>query len=90
MKESGIPRKIIALRMEDKGVPRSGCEVRLNGRAVGTVTTGGYSPSLDASIALAIVDAKAAKEEALHLVIHGKERLARRVKKPFVQKSYKK
>jgi aminomethyltransferase len=90
MKETGIPRKIIALRMEEKGIPRSGYEVRRNGRAVGTVTTGGYSPSLDASIALALVDATVAKEEALHVVIHGKERLARRVKKPFVRKGYKK
>lgn len=92
MKEKGIPRKIVALTMEDKGIPRSGCEVRsLDGRELGRVTTGGFSPSLGKSIALALLKMPEAKEDGEFLVvIHDKERKAKKVKKPFVPKSYRK
>ncbi len=39
--------------MEDKGVPRAGYTVRTaGGTEIGTVTTGGFSPSLGTGIAL--------------------------------------
>lgn len=62
LKEEGLSRKSVALELLDKGVPRHDQEVRYEGRAVGFVTTGGYSPSLDKSIALALVPAELAVE----------------------------
>lgn len=89
MKEKGVPRKTVALEMVDKGIPREHYEVRAKGQTIGRVTTGGYSPSLEKSIALALVEADAANEEEMLIVIHGKEKKAKKVKKPFYQKHYK-
>jgi aminomethyltransferase len=91
MKAGGIPRTIIGLSMEDKGVPRAGYTVRTaGGTEIGTVTTGGFSPSLGTGIALALLDASHCDEEVFDIDIHGKERRAKRVKKPFVRKRYHK
>ena len=89
IKEKGVPRKIVGLEMIDKGIPREQYEVRAQGRTVGRVTTGGYSPSLDKSIASALVEASAADEEEMFIVIHGKEKKAKKIKRPFYQKHYK-
>ncbi len=89
LKENGVPRKIVGLEMIDKGIPREQYEVRAQGRTVGRVTTGGYSPSLDKSIASALVEASAADEEEMFIVIHGKEKKAKKIKRPFYQKHYK-
>lgn len=91
MKDAGLSRKSVALEMLDKGVPRHDQEVRFDGRFVGFVTTGGYSPSLDKSIALAMVPAELAKEGAeFSIVIRDKEKRARVMAKPFYRKNYKK
>ncbi|MDD3426155.1 MAG: glycine cleavage system aminomethyltransferase GcvT [Aminobacterium sp.] len=89
LKENGVPRKIIGLEMIDKGIPREQYEVKAQGRTVGRVTTGGFSPSLDKSIASALVEAPFVNEEEMIIVIHGKEKKAKKVKRPFYQKHYK-
>ncbi len=91
LKEGGLSRKSVALELLDKGVPRHDQEVRYEGRPVGFVTTGGYAPSLDKSIALAMVPAELAAEGTeLAVVIRDKEKRARVIKKPFYRKNYKK
>ena len=89
MKEHGIPRKIIGLEMVDKGIPREHYEVRAKGRTVGRVTSGGFAPTLDKSLASALVYASAADEEEFFIVIHGKEKRAKKIKRPFYKKNYK-
>ena len=89
IKEHGIPRKIIGLEMVDKGIPREHYEVRAEGRTVGRVTSGGFSPTLDKSLASALVDADAADGEEFLIVIHGREKRAKRTKRPFYKKNYK-
>ncbi|HQK25732.1 MAG TPA: glycine cleavage T C-terminal barrel domain-containing protein, partial [Synergistaceae bacterium] len=87
----GLSRKSVALELLDKGVPRHDQEVRYEGRPVGFVTTGGYAPSLDKSIALAMVPADLAAEGTeIAVVIRDKEKRARVIKKPFYRKNYKK
>jgi len=91
LKEGGLSRKSVALELLDKGVPRHDQEVRYEGRPVGFVTTGGYAPSLDKSIALAMVPAELAVEGTeFAVVIRDKEKRARVIKKPFYRKNYKK
>lgn len=91
MKKKGIPRKIVGLSMEDKGIPRSGYEIfSPDGVRIGAVTTGGFSPSSGKSIALALLDMPQANENEFDIMIHGRKRRAKQVKKPFVPKSYRK
>lgn len=91
LKDGGLPRRSVALELLDKGVPRHDQEVRSGGRSVGFITTGGYAPSLDKSIALALVPAELAQEGTeVAVVIRDKEKRARVIKKPFYRKNYKK
>jgi len=91
MKSEGLPRKTVALKMVDKGVPRHGYPVSIDGREVGHVTTGGYSPTLEENIALALVEAGSTEVGGkMNVVIRGKDKAAEVVKKPFYRKNYKK
>lgn len=61
IKAAGVARRIVALKLTERGVPRSGDRVFVDGNDVGHVTSGGFSPVLAQGIALALVDAKAAE-----------------------------
>ncbi len=52
-KATGVPRKIVGLLLEGKGIMRGHQTVFANGQAVGEVTSGGFSPTLNRTIALA-------------------------------------
>ncbi|MCL6524415.1 MAG: glycine cleavage system aminomethyltransferase GcvT [Thermoflavifilum sp.] len=55
-KEKGLTRKLIGFRMIDKGIPRQGYTITdLEGKIIGNVTSGSYSPSLNQSIGLGYV-----------------------------------
>lgn len=54
--ESGLKYKIVGLTLEGKGIMRAHQDVLINNNVVGEVTSGGYSPSLDKSIAFARVE----------------------------------
>jgi aminomethyltransferase len=43
-KEAGVPRKIVCLEMTGRGIARQGARVLLDGREVGQVTSGTFSP----------------------------------------------
>jgi aminomethyltransferase len=90
-KEEGIPRKLVGFEMVDRGIPRSHYDVRAEGKAIGFVTTGSFSPTLKKNIGLALIDAKYAQiGEIIEIVIRGKNLKAAIIKKPFYQKKYKK
>jgi len=55
MKEAGIPRRLVALRMIGSGVPREQYPVYAGDEEVGIVTSGTMSPTLRVGIALALV-----------------------------------
>jgi len=55
-KERGDHRRLLGLRLADRGVPRHGCRVLAGERDVGVVTSGTMSPSLRVGIALAYLD----------------------------------
>jgi aminomethyltransferase len=55
MKAAGIPRRLVAIRMVGKGVPREQYPVYAGDEEVGIVTSGTMSPSLKVGIALALV-----------------------------------
>jgi len=90
----GVPRKLVGLVLEDRGVLRSHQKVVTAGSptsesgaagagAAGEITSGTYSPTLERSIALARVPANTGS--AVQVDIRGKLLAARVVKPPFVR-----
>lgn len=89
--EERSPRKApVALRMEDRLIPRRGHAVSSRGRSVGTVTSGTFSPTLRVGIALASVEPNAVTEgDVVEVDVRGKRGRARVVRPPFVDRSPK-
>jgi aminomethyltransferase len=54
-KEIGAARKLVGIELIEKGIPRHGYEVFVNGEEVGVVTTGTQSPTLGKNIGLALL-----------------------------------
>jgi aminomethyltransferase len=86
---AGVERRLVGLRLQDRAIPRHGYPVLAAGAApgstpIGTVTSGGWSPSLEAGIALALVPAADAKlGTELAVQIRGKAEPAEVVRRPF-------
>ncbi len=56
-----------------KGIPRSHYEVQKDGQKIGWVTSGGYSPTLDKNIGLALIDNRGYKNgEQIDIIIRDK------------------
>lgn len=61
-KEAGVPRRLVGLRLTEKGFPRPGYHVLSHGEVVGRVTSGTVSPTLGYGIALAYVPLELTQE----------------------------
>jgi aminomethyltransferase len=81
-KQGGLS-KFVGLVLVDKGVLRSHQTVFWNGDPVGETTSGGFSPTLGRSIALARVAAEVTDE--CQVEVRGKMLLCQVVKPPFVR-----
>ncbi|MCM1519924.1 MAG: glycine cleavage system aminomethyltransferase GcvT [Lachnoclostridium sp.] len=93
MKEAGVPRKLIGLKLHDRAIARHGYEVLApdEDKVVGHVTTGYQGISVDGSIAAALVDAAyAVPDTELRIRIRRKVFPATVTSKKFYKKSYKK
>ena len=76
-------RRFVGLLLEDKGVLRSHQRVIVEGIGEGEITSGGYSPTLDRSIALARVPA--GSYDRAQVEVRGRRLGVRIVKTPFVR-----
>jgi len=86
-KEAGIPRKIVGLEMLDRGIPRAGYTVKKDGKEIGFITTGSYSPSLDKNLGLALIDAAYADiGNEVAVAIRNKDVKAQIVPTPFYKR----
>jgi aminomethyltransferase len=87
-KEAGVPRKTVGFKMTERsGAPRSHCEVKVDGKPVGFVTSGAFSPTLEENIGLALVESSAAGiGRPLEIVIRDKPFQAVQVKLPFYKR----
>ncbi|TCK21858.1 glycine cleavage system aminomethyltransferase GcvT [Pseudonocardia endophytica] len=88
-KERGPVRRLRALRATGRGVPRAGMSVlepSADGRTIGTVTSGTFSPTLKTGIALALVDTSAGVSPGseVSIEVRGRSLPAEVVKPPFV------
>ena len=79
---AGVPRVMIGVVLDDKGVLRHGQKV-LAANGEGEILSGSFAPTLDKAIAFARVPA--GDSGALHVDIRGREVAVRQVKYPFVR-----
>jgi len=83
----GVKRRLVGLRLQGRAIPRHGYPVLAEGAVVGAVTSGGWSPSLEAGIALAYVPVEAARlGSELAVQIRGRAEPAVVVKRPFYRR----
>ena len=60
-KEHGTERIIVGLNLIDRGIIRDNCKIFKNGKEIGYVTSGGYSPTLQKTIGLGLIDVQYSK-----------------------------
>ncbi len=84
-------RRRVGFALEGRAPAREGAEVRLPGGAViGTVTSGGFGPTVGAPVAMGYVEAAhAAPGTAVELLVRGKGLPAKVVAMPFTPNRYK-
>lgn len=85
VKAQGVARKWVGFKMLDRGIPRHGYPIAVDGQEVGVVTSGTHSPSLGEPIGTGYVPAHlAALGSRFDVVIRNKAVLAEVVKTPFL------
>lgn len=87
-KEKGTARKLVGFEMIDRGIPRHDYEiVDANGNAIGKVTSGTQSPSLNKAIGMGYVQTPYSKSESeIFIKVRDKNLKAKVVKIPFYKK----
>jgi len=83
MRANADKRRFVGLLLEDKGVLRNHQRVVVDGIGEGEITSGGFSPTIGRSIALARVPA--GDYDSAHVDVRGKLLNVRIVKTPFVR-----
>ncbi|WP_197694635.1 glycine cleavage system aminomethyltransferase GcvT [Mycobacterium sp. 852002-51971_SCH5477799-a] len=85
-KEAGPARLLRGLRMVGRGVLRAGLTVLAGDTRVGVTTSGTFSPTLQAGIALALIDAGAGVQdgEEITVDVRGRRAACEVVRPPFV------
>jgi len=84
VKEEKPKRRLICLELEGRVIPRHGFELQAEGKTVGQVTSGTFSPSLQKPIALGYLPRRLAKVgTTVDVVVRDKLFAARVVKPPF-------
>jgi len=83
----GVERRLVGLELQGRAIPRHGYPLLHNDATVGTISSGGWSPTLGKGIALAYVPTALAKiGTALTVQIRGKAEPAAVVRRPFYRR----
>jgi aminomethyltransferase len=86
----GAARKRVGIRPNDRAPAREGVEIYKDGRQVGVVTSGGFSPTLNGPVSMGYVETQYAEPGAgLELMIRGQARAATVTPLPFVPHRYR-
>jgi aminomethyltransferase len=87
-KEEGLERRLVGLKTQTRRFPRPGFKVWAGDEEIGTVTSGGFSPSLECGIALAYVARPFAKKSTdFSIDVRGDRVKGEYVKGPFYQEA---
>ncbi|HEX6508602.1 MAG TPA: glycine cleavage system aminomethyltransferase GcvT, partial [Chloroflexota bacterium] len=86
-KAEGLRRRIVAVSMCDRGIPRPHSTIQALGEQVGEVTSGTFSPTFERGIALAYVRAPQAKVGTdVQVLVRQQEYPAQIVRKPIYKR----
>jgi glycine cleavage system aminomethyltransferase T len=78
------PRVLVCFEMAEPGVPRSGYPLAVDGRTVGLVTTGLFSPSTGRYVGMGYLDTGCAViGREMNVLIRESAKAARVVERPF-------
>ena len=87
--ELGAARKRVGIRPNGRAPAREGVEIHKDGKKIGVITSGGFSPILNAPISMGYVDsAHAEPGHGVELMVRGVPRAATIVLLPFVPHRY--
>ncbi len=87
LKEKGLPKKLVGFEMTDKGIARDECEVYLDDKKIGYVSSGSPAPFLKKNIGLAFLPAEFAKiGQEITIDVRGKKLAAKVVPTPFYKR----
>ncbi len=87
IKKKGVQRRFRGMVLEGRGVLRPGYPIELDGAPIGELTSGSYSPTLEASIGLGYIDKGYEEVENVEIQIRGRSVAARIVDPPFYKRS---
>jgi aminomethyltransferase len=88
IQERGLSRRLVGFRVEGRGIARQGHKVVADGEAVGFVTSGTFSPTLEKALGMAYVPVSmAASGTSVSLDIRGKRVPAVIVDLPFYKRA---
>ena len=82
--EAGVPKRLHGLVVDGRRPPREGQTVLLDGEAIGTISSGNFSPVREQGIALAFLDRELSDGTAVGIDVRGKELPATVQGPPFV------
>jgi aminomethyltransferase len=85
-RQRGIARRLRGLLLEGRQPPREGNPVLVDGKPVGQVTSGNFSPMLGRGIALAFLPPDVEPGRAVEVEVRGRVLAARVVNPPFVKR----
>jgi aminomethyltransferase len=86
-KSEGLKRRLTPLISDEKVFPRHGYDITIDGKKIGTVTSGTVSPVLDKPIAMAYIESGYVSEgNRVNFNVRGKEIPAVITKLPFISK----
>lgn len=86
-KEKGVPRKLVGLEMIERGIARSHYPLQKEGKEIGFVTSGSFSPTLNKNIAFGLIATEYAQMgETLEVMIRGKAVKAQIVPSQFYKR----
>ena len=83
---TGTPSKLLGIRLESKRLLAPGMQVLVDGKVVGEMTSGVFSPVLEAGIGFAFIDASVALNTPCAVDIRGKLEPATIVSKRFYKR----
>jgi aminomethyltransferase len=83
-KADGVKRKLFGLKAIDRAIPRGHMKVMKDGKEIGEITSGTFSPTLKAGIALALLDSSINLGEKVVVDVRGRTSEFEVAKPPFV------
>jgi aminomethyltransferase len=87
VKAEGVKRKLVGIEIEEKAIARHGYAISSNGKQVGSVTSGTFSPSLEKGIAMGYIDAAhCSTGNTVHIDVRGKSVQGKITALPFLKK----